>query len=143
MTDAHPRPAAGRAAAPRACDRIASGSQPASSSGQPAGTRHPGGQRARLWPPDSVQRYVAGWAEITTPGGWGAASSWVPMTFENAKATLIAELQRNLGRWAGTGGSDPARYNDALQVLRAATGPLTIGLPGHVLSITEVPGCTR
>jgi len=143
MTDPHPRPAAGRAAAPRACDRIASGSQPASSSGQPAGAGLLGGQRARLWSCESVQRHVASWAEITTPGGWGAAGSWVPMTFENAKATLIAELQRNLGRWAGTGGSDPARYSDAVQVLRAAAGPLTIDLPGHVLRITEAPGRTR
>jgi hypothetical protein len=143
MTDPHPRPAAGRAAAPRACDRIASGSQPASSSGQPARAGLPGGQRARLWSCESVRRYVASWAEITAPGGWGAASSWVPMTFEYAKATLIAELQRNLGRWAGAGGSDPARYDDALQVLRAATGPLTIGLPGHALSITETPGARR
>jgi hypothetical protein len=143
MTDPHPRPAAGRAAAPRACDRIASGSQRASSSGQPAGAGLPGGQRGRLWSRESVRRYVASWAEIPAPGGWGAASSWVPMTFENAKATLIAELQRNLGRWAGTSGSDPARYDDALQVLRAATGPLTIDLPGHVLSITETPGARR
>jgi hypothetical protein len=138
-----PAPRLAGAAAPRACDRIASGSQPASSSGQPAGARHPGGQRARLWSRKSVQRHVASWAEITTPGGWGAAGSWVPMTFENAKATLIAELQRNLGRWAGTGGSDPARYSDAVQVLRAAAGPLTIDLPGHVLRITEAPGRTR
>lgn len=143
MTDPRPRPSAGRAAASRACDRIAPGSQPASSSGQPAGAGLPGGQRARLWPGESARRYVASWAEITAPGGWGAASSWVPMTFENAKATLIAELQHNLGRWAGTGGSDPARYEDALQVLRVATGPLTIDLPGHVLSITEAPGRTR
>lgn len=142
MTDPHPRPAAGRAA-PRACDRIASGSQPASRSGQLAGAALPGGQPGRLWSCESVRRYVASWAEIPTPGGWGAASSWVPMTFENAKATLIAELQSNLGRWAGTGGSDPARYDDALQVLRAATGPLTIDLPGHVLSITETPGARQ
>ncbi len=42
--------------------------------------------------------------------------------------------------WAGAGGSDPARYGDALEVLTAATGPVTIDLPGHVLSITEAPG---
>jgi hypothetical protein len=73
------------------------------------------------------------------PAAGGAASSWVPVPFEKAKATLIAELERNLGRWAGWGGSEPARYSEALGVLRAATGPVTIDLPGHVLSITEAP----
>lgn len=79
----------------------------------------------------------AGWAERKDPGGRGAASSWVPLPFEKARAALIAELERNLDRWAGTGGSDPARYSDALDALKAATGPVSIGLPGHVLSITE------
>jgi len=88
-------------------------------------------------PGQGQRRYVASWAEHKAPGGWGAASSWIPVPFEKAKATLIAELQRNLGRWAGRGGSDPARYSEALDALRAAAGPVTIDLPGHVLSITE------
>ena len=86
------------------------------------------------------RRYAACWAERRDPGGRGAASSWVPLPFEEARAVLIAELERNLGRWAGTGGGDPARYSDALEALKAATGPVSIDLPGHVLSITEVPG---
>ncbi len=65
------------------------------------------------------------------------------MAFEDAKATLIAGLQRDLGKWAGIGGSDPARYSDALEVLTAATGPVTIDLPGHVLSIIETSGRGR
>lgn len=111
----------------------------------PSGTCGDAGEeQARHWPRDSLQRrYIAGWAERKTPGGWGAASSWVPMALEDAKATLIAELQRNLGKWAGIGGSDPARYSDALEVLTAATGPVIIDLPGHVLSITETPGRGR
>jgi hypothetical protein len=77
------------------------------------------------------RRRVASWAEHKAPGGWGAASSWVPMPFEEAKTTLIAELRRNLDKWAGWGGSDPARYRDALARLEAATGPVTLDLPGH------------
>ncbi len=110
----------------------------------PYGASGAGGEQARLWPHGSLQlRYVAGWAEHKTPGGWGAASFWVPMAFEDAKATLIAGLQRDLGKWAGIGGSDPARYSDALEVLTAATGPVTIDLPGHVLSIIETSGRGR
>jgi len=90
-------------------------------------------------PGQGQRRYVASWAEHRAPGGWGAASSWMPVPFEKAKATLIAELQRNLSRWAGWSGSDPARYSEALDALRAATGPVTLDLPGHVLSITEAP----
>jgi hypothetical protein len=90
-------------------------------------------------PGQGQRRYAASWAEHKAPGGWGAASSWISVPFEKAKATLIAELQRNLGRWAGRGGSDPARYSEALDTLRAAAGPVTIDLPGHVLSITEAP----
>ncbi len=111
----------------------------------PSGTSgDAGGKQASLRPRDSLQRrYIAGWAEHKMTGGWGAASSWVPMAFEDAKATLIAELQRNLGKWAGIGGSDPARYRDALEVLTVATGPVIIDLPGHVLSITDTPGRGR
>ena len=65
------------------------------------------------------------------------------MPFSQARAVLIADLERNLGKWAGAGGSDPARYSDALAVLKAATGPVTLDLPGHVLSITETPGSGR
>ncbi len=88
-------------------------------------------------------RYIAGWAEHKMTGRWGAASSWVPMAFESAKATLIAELQRNLRKWAGIGGSAPARYRDALEVLTATTGPVILDLPGHMLSITDTPGRGR
>lgn len=88
-------------------------------------------------------RYVARWAEHKAPGGWGAASSWVPMPFEKAEATLVAELRRNLDKWAGRGGSDPARYRDALAKLEAATEPVTLDLPGHVLSITEAEASER
>lgn len=102
----------------------------------PAGARETAGLPL---PGLGQRRYVASWAEHKAPGGWGAASSWVPVPFEKAKATLIAELERNLGRWAGWGGSDPARYSQAIDTLKAATGPVTIDLPGHVLSITEAP----
>jgi hypothetical protein len=106
--------------------------------------RRCGRKQARLRPGDSLQRrYIASWVEHKTSDGWGAASSWVPTAFESAKATLIAELQHNLGKWADIGGSDPARYSDALEVLMAATGPVIIDLPGHVLSITETPGRGR
>jgi hypothetical protein len=96
------------------------------------------GEAVRLALYQQAQRcYIARWAEHKAPGGWGAASSWVPMPFGEAKATLIAELRRNLGNWAGWGGSDPARYRDVLARLETATGPVTLDLPGHVLSITE------
>jgi hypothetical protein len=85
------------------------------------------------------RRYAACWVERRDPGGRGAASSWDPLPFEEARAVLIAELERNLGRWAGTGGSDPARYSNALEALKAATGPVSIDPPGHVLTITEAP----
>ncbi|MGH3284250.1 MAG: hypothetical protein ACRDPD_06125 [Streptosporangiaceae bacterium] len=65
------------------------------------------------------------------------------MRFGEAKATLAAELRRNLGTWAGWGGTDPARYRDALAELEAGTGPVTFDLPGHVLSITEAGASER
>jgi hypothetical protein len=69
--------------------------------------------------------------------GAGAASSWVPMPFGQAKAILLAELRRNLDRWRGIGGSDPALYDQARERLETAAGPLTITLPGHVLRIED------
>lgn len=75
------------------------------------------------------RRYVASWAEEKDQRGCGAASSWVPMPFDQAKAILLAELRRNLDRRKGIGGSDPALYDQALERLEAATGPLTITLP--------------
>jgi hypothetical protein len=100
------------------------------------------GQLARLLAErsDGQRRYVASWAEHKVPGGRGAACSWAPMLFEQAKATLITELQRNLSRWAVRGGSDPGRYSQALDTLKTARGPVTIDLPGHMLTITEAPG---
>lgn len=86
------------------------------------------------------RRYVARWAEHTDPGGRGASGSWIPVPIEQARTILIAELERNLDRWAGTGGSDPACYRDALRALQTATGPVSIDLPGHLLSITEAAG---
>ena len=83
------------------------------------------------------RRYVASWAEEKDQRGSGAASSWVPMPFGQAKAILLAELRRNLDLWRGIGGSDPALYDQALERLEAALGPLTINLPGHVLRIEE------
>lgn len=86
------------------------------------------------------RRYVARWAEHKDPGGRGSGGSWIPMPFGQARTILIAELERNLDRWAGAGGSDPARYRDALQTLKTTAGPVSIDLPGHVLSITEAGG---
>jgi hypothetical protein len=83
------------------------------------------------------KRYVASWAEEKDQRGAGAASSWVPMPFGQAKAILLAELRRNPGRWRGIGGSDPAPYDQALERLETAAGPLTITLPGHVLRIED------
>jgi len=81
--------------------------------------------------------YVASWAEEKDQRGSGAASSWVPMPFGQAKAILLAELRRNLDLWRGSGGSDQALYDQALELLEAAAGPLTITLPGHVLRIED------
>lgn len=83
------------------------------------------------------RRYVASWAEERDQQGSGAASSWVPMPFGQAKAILLAELRRNLDLWRGIGGSDPALYDQAVERLETATGPLTITLPGHVLRIED------
>jgi len=83
------------------------------------------------------RRYVASWAEEKDQRGSGASSSWIPMPFGQAKAILVAELRRNLDLWRGVGGSDPALYNQALERLEVATGPLTITLPGHVLRIED------
>ena len=83
------------------------------------------------------RRYVASWAEEKDQRGFGAASSWAPMPFGQAKAILLAELRRNLDRWKGIGGSDPALYDQAIERLEAATGPLTITLPGHMLRIED------
>lgn len=84
------------------------------------------------------RRYVASWAEERDQQGSGAASSWVPMPFGQAKAILLAELRRNLDLWRGIGGSDPALYDQAVERLETATGPLTITLPGHVLRIEDI-----
>jgi len=81
--------------------------------------------------------YVASWAEEKDQRGAGAASSWVPMPFGQAMAIIIAELRRNLDLWRGIGGSDPALYDQALERLEAAAGPLAITLPGHVLRIED------
>ncbi len=83
------------------------------------------------------RRYVASWAEEKDQRGAGAASSWVPVPFGQAKAILLAELRRNLDLWRGIGGSDPALYDQALERLETAAGPLTITLPGHVLRIED------
>jgi hypothetical protein len=98
---------------------------------------HLGVQTAAPDPPRNQTRYVASWAEHKDPRGNGAASSWAPMPFSQAKAILIGELRRNLQRWRGTGGSDPVLYDQALRKLEAAAGPLTITLPGHVLRIED------
>ncbi len=83
------------------------------------------------------RRYVASWAEEKDQRGSGASSSWIPMPFGQAKAILVAELRRNLDLWRGIGGSDPALYDQALERLEAAAGPLAITLPGHVLRIDD------
>ena len=88
---------------------------------------------------DGQRRYVARWAEHEVPGSGGRSSTWGPRPFEQAKAMLISELRRNLSTWAGLGGSDPVRYSQALDTLKAARGPVTIDLPGHILTITEAP----
>jgi hypothetical protein len=88
---------------------------------------------------DGQLRYVARWAECKVPGSGGRSGTWGPRPFEQAKAMLISELRRNLSTWAGQGGSDPARYSQALDTLRAARGPVTIDLPGHIIAITEAP----
>jgi hypothetical protein len=59
------------------------------------------------------------------------------MPFGQAKAILVAELRRNLDLWRGIGGSDPALYDQALERLEVAAGPLAITLPGHVLRIED------
>lgn len=83
------------------------------------------------------RRYVASWAEEKDQRGAGAASSWVPVPFGQAKAILLAELRRNLDLWRGIGGSDPSLYDQAIERLENAAGPLTITLPGHVLRIED------
>ena len=83
------------------------------------------------------RRYVASWAEEKDQRGSGASSSWIPMPFGQAKAILVAELRRNLDLWSGVGGSDPALYDQALERLEAAAGPLAITLPGHVLRLED------
>jgi hypothetical protein len=89
---------------------------------------------------DGQRRYVASWAEHKLPGSQGRSTTWGPRPFEQAKARLIADLRRNLSTWAAWGGSDPVRYSQALETLEAASGPVTIDLPGHIIIITEAPG---
>ena len=59
------------------------------------------------------------------------------MPFGQAKAILLAELRRNLDLWRGIGGSDLALYDQALERLEIAAGPVTITLPGHRLCIAD------
>jgi hypothetical protein len=88
---------------------------------------------------DGQRRYVARWAEHKFPGSLGRSATWGPKPLEQAKAALIGELRRNLSTWAGWSGSDPVRYSKALDTLKTASGPVTIDLPGHILTITEMP----
>jgi hypothetical protein len=85
---------------------------------------------------DNERQYVASWAEHKDPRGDGAASSWVPMPFSQAKAILIGELRRNLQRWRGTGGSDPSPLRrpgapEAGSRRRAADNHLARTRPAH------------
>jgi hypothetical protein len=88
---------------------------------------------------DGQRRYVASWAEHKFPGSLGRSATWGPKLFEQAKAALIGELRRNLSTWAGWDGSDSVRYSKALDTLKTASGPVTIDLPRHILTITEAP----
>jgi hypothetical protein len=47
------------------------------------------------------------------------------MPFTEARAAPIAELERNLGKWAATGGSDPALYR-----FKTDIDTVTCGLAG-------------
>jgi hypothetical protein len=63
-------------------------------------------------------------------------TSCVALSQRHTTARAPRENSQHLPGWAGVGGTDPAPYADALTLLEAATGPLTLTLPGHVLAIT-------
>lgn len=83
--------------------------------------------------------FVAAWVERDSSRGQAGGASR-PMEWEDAKAWLAHELERNLTRWAHGDTLSRARYIAALDDIRAATAP-TIGrmweLAYHVLSITR------
>lgn len=50
-----------------------------------------------------MSTYVAAWRERDSGYGIGAAGSWRPMPFEQAREKLVTELARNLDYWMRAG----------------------------------------
>jgi hypothetical protein len=65
-------------------------------------------------------RYVASWSETARPH---VGSSFVPQPFNQARNTLVRELERNIDRWSSVG-ADKEQYERVLGILRELTEPV-------------------